>query len=167
MIPLEIDPLLRASLEARTQLGRGLPPLCQRREWQPPLRDISVLRPGPPGQLTWPGYILAEIKECVPQATLRDLYRPQTQFGVRSDEFVRRQVDRGGGDVMREVRRLARQNLRPEMPPSVLARLRESLRELEGIRRGDWVTMVHPDGDGPNAGHEPVRESFLDGIHYE
>ena len=167
MASLDIDPALLASLEARTRLGCVRQLRCRRPGLRPPVREISILRPGPAAALQWPGYILAEITEKVPQATLRDLYRPETQFGVRSDEFVYHRVDRGGTEAMREARRLQRQNLRPELPPSMLAHLREALSDLEEVRRGNWVALVHPDGDGPNAGHEPTRDFFSDGIHYE
>jgi hypothetical protein len=96
-----------------------------------------------PREVEVPFALIDDLKECTPQAVLRDLHRPETLFAIRYevDQMV---LDASPPDVVAEIRAAMRTRIETRTGPRPLDEARAALDELAAIKRRPWLPIQTP-----------------------
>lgn len=103
-----------------------------------------------------PDELMGDLKQCVPQATLRDVFRPTTQFEFRF-EPPEEDADPLGERTLREAKAALVREPVPVIETGVTAMIRERKRRQRFVNR-PWQT--------PLADDQPRQYARVEGVFY-
>jgi hypothetical protein len=88
-----------------------------------------------------PGDLEGEMNSVAPQAILRDLHRPETQFGISGLDQIPLGWDRGAAQAVGEVRELIAKEYRIPIDTLITTKgmIVDDLKELSSIKALDWT----------------------------